>query len=40
MFFYKCINQGNFPFVLKHTNIMPVFKKSYRGSVDNLKTIV
>ena len=40
MFFNKCINHGNSPFVLKHANIMPVFNKGYRGSVDNLKTIM
>ena len=40
MFLNKCINHGNFPFVLKYANIMPVFNKDYRGSVDNLKTIV
>ena len=40
MFFNKCINHGNFPFVLKHANIMPVLNKVYRGSVYNLKTTV
>ena len=40
MFFNKCINHGNFPFVLKLANIIPVLNKDYRGSVDNLKTIV
>ena len=37
MFFKKCIDQGNFPFVSKHASIMLVFNESYRGSVENLK---
>ena len=37
MFFKKCIDQGNLPFVPKHASIMLVFNESCRGSVDNLK---
>ena len=35
MFFNECIGQSNFPFVLKHENITPAFKKGYRGSKDD-----
>ena len=34
MFFYECVDQGKFLFVLKHGNITPVYKKGYRGSKD------
>ena len=37
MFFKKCIDQGNFPFVPKHASIMLVLNESCRGSVGNLK---
>ena len=30
MFFSERIDQGNSPFVLKHTNVKPVFKEGYR----------
>ena len=35
MFFYECVEQAKFLFVLKHENITPVYKKGYRGSKDN-----
>ena len=35
MFFCECVEQAKFLFVLKHENIMPVYKKGYRGSKDN-----
>ena len=30
MFFSERIDQGNSPFVLKHTNVKPVFKEGYK----------
>lgn len=38
-FFNECNDQGEFPFNLKNTNITPVFKKSFRGSVENYRLV-
>lgn len=34
-FFNVCVDKSTFPFVLKHTDITPVFKDRYEGSKEN-----
>ena len=38
-FFNECVDKGTFPSILKHANITPVFKKGYKGSKDNYRSV-
>ena len=38
-FFNVCVDKGTFPSVLKHFDIIPVFKKGYRGSKENYRSM-
>ena len=38
-FFNVCVDKGTFPSVLKHANITPAFKKGYKGSKENYRTV-
>ena len=38
-FFKECVDKGTFPSILKHPNITPVFKKEYKGSKDNYRSV-
>ena len=38
-FFNVCINKGTFSSVLKHANIIPVFKKGHSGSKENYRPV-
>ena len=38
-FFNVCVDKGTFPSVLKHANNTPVFKKGYKSSKENYRSV-
>ena len=38
-FFNFCVNESKFPSLFKKANVIPAFKKGYRGSKENYHTV-
>ena len=38
-FFSFCVNESKFPSIFKQANVTPAFKKDYRGSKENYRTV-